>query len=130
MVLDFANEADEIQEAFEPYYERTLLSGGDRPEPALRAPDAAGRVPALHAETTWTASPRSTSTRKATQDRLYAVLAPVVERFTAAPEEEQERLPRPAHRLRAALRLPLAGAAPSPMPTWRSSTSSARLLRR
>ncbi len=31
MVLDFANEADEIKEAFEPYYETTLLSEATDP---------------------------------------------------------------------------------------------------
>src|SRR5206468_4479898 len=31
MVLDFANEADEIRAAFEPYYETTLLSEGTDP---------------------------------------------------------------------------------------------------
>ena len=36
MVLDFANESDEIKASFEPYYETTILSGGDRSQPALR----------------------------------------------------------------------------------------------
>ena len=31
MVLDFANEADEIQKAFQPYYEKTILSEGTDP---------------------------------------------------------------------------------------------------
>ena len=31
MVLDFANEAEEIQKAFQPYYERTLLTEGTDP---------------------------------------------------------------------------------------------------
>jgi type I restriction enzyme, R subunit len=31
MVLDFANEADEIRAAFEPYYETTLLSEATDP---------------------------------------------------------------------------------------------------
>ena len=48
MVLDFANEADEIKAAFEPYYETTLLSEATDPEPALRDPDPARRVPGLH----------------------------------------------------------------------------------
>ena len=34
-VLDFRNELEDIQAAFEPYYERTR-GGADRPEPALR----------------------------------------------------------------------------------------------
>ena len=35
MVLDFANEADAIKAAFEPYYEATLLSDANDREPAL-----------------------------------------------------------------------------------------------
>ena len=35
MVLDFANEAEEIRKAFEPYYETTLLSEETDPQPAL-----------------------------------------------------------------------------------------------
>ena len=31
MVLDFANDAEEIQKAFQPYYDRTLLSEGTDP---------------------------------------------------------------------------------------------------
>src|SRR5690606_963218 len=31
MVLDFANDADAIREAFEPYYEHTILSEGTDP---------------------------------------------------------------------------------------------------
>jgi type I restriction enzyme, R subunit len=43
MVLDFANEAEEIQKAFQPYYERTLLEGSHRSESAVRPSDQAGR---------------------------------------------------------------------------------------
>ena len=89
MVLDFANEADEIRAAFEPYYETTLLSEATDPNllyeiqrrllefPVYTAPDVDGFAKVYF-------------DAKATQDRLYAVLAPVVERFQALGEEEQQ----------------------------------------
>jgi len=89
MVLDFANEADEIRAAFEPYYETTLLSEATDPNlpyeiqrrllefPVYTAPEVDGFAKVYF-------------DAKATQDRLYAVLAPVVERFQALGEEEQQ----------------------------------------
>ncbi|HLQ00960.1 MAG TPA: RNA-binding domain-containing protein [Burkholderiales bacterium] len=89
MVLDFANEADEIRAAFEPYYETTLLSEATDPNllyeiqrrllefPVYTAPDVDGFAKVYF-------------DAKATQDRLYAVLAPVVERFQALGEEEKQ----------------------------------------
>ena len=47
MVLDFANEAEEIEKAFAPYYEKTLLSEGHRPESLVRSPDKTGGLPLL-----------------------------------------------------------------------------------
>ena len=110
MVLDFANEADDDQGRLRALLRDDAALGGHRPEPALRDPDAARRPSRSTPRPTSRPSPRSTSTPRRTQDRLYAVLLPLVERFEALGVDEQARLPRPAHRLRAPLRLPRPGA--------------------
>lgn len=51
MVIDFENEADAIKDAFEPYYETTLLYiafGSDRSEFAVRDPDGARRLSGIY----------------------------------------------------------------------------------
>lgn len=88
IVLDFANQAQHIQDAFKPYYEATILSEGadhnllyDR-ERALAdchfySPDEVDEfVAALYSKRT-------------TQQGLRALLKPVAERVQAATEEEQ-----------------------------------------
>jgi type I restriction enzyme R subunit len=89
MVLDFANEADEIKAAFEPYYETTLLSEATDPNllyefqtrltafPVYTAADVDGFAKVYF-------------DAKAAQDRLYAILAPVVERFQSLQGAEQQ----------------------------------------
>ena len=90
MVLDFANEAEEIRKAFEPYYETTLLSEATDPNLLYEVQDrlldfgvfAAGDVEAF--------APVYFDSR-ATQDKLYAALEPPRQRFGAlAPDEGQD----------------------------------------
>ncbi|HEX9639707.1 MAG TPA: type I restriction endonuclease, partial [Candidatus Krumholzibacteria bacterium] len=88
MVLDFANESDEIKAAFEPYYETTLLSEATDPNLLYEIQTRLGAFP-VYTEADVEAFAKVYFDPKATQDRLYAVLAPVVERFGALPEEEQ-----------------------------------------
>ena len=89
IVLDFANEADAIRKAFEPYYEATLLSEGTNPNllydiqhklqdsyPIFTADEVAAFAELYFREGT-------------SQDQIYAALAPQVERFHELPEEEQ-----------------------------------------
>ena len=109
MVLDFANEADEIKAAFEPYYETTLLSEATDPNLLYEIQTRLAAFP-VYTEADVNGFAKVYFDPKATQDQLYAVLAPVVERFQRALGGGAARLPRPAHRLRAALRLPRAGA--------------------
>ncbi len=88
MVLDFANEADEIKKAFEPYYETTLLSEETDPnllyEVQRRLLDfgvfAANDVEAFA---------RVYFNPKATQDRLYAALEPARQRFVDLDRDER-----------------------------------------
>ena len=88
MVLDFANEAEEIQKAFAPYYEKTLLSEGTDPNLLydlqtklagyhLYSEDDVNRFATIYFDP------------KGTQDKLYAVLAPVVDRYQEALDEEK-----------------------------------------
>jgi type I site-specific restriction-modification system R (restriction) subunit len=88
MVLDFANEADEIKAAFEPYYETTLLSEATDPNLLYEIQTRLATFPVYGAGDV-EAFAKVYFDAKATQDRLYAALAPGVERFGALSEEEQ-----------------------------------------
>ena len=109
MVLDFANEADEIKAAFEPYYETTLLSEATDPNLLYEIQTRLAAFPGLH---------------RGRRGRLRQGLlrpegdaGPALRRARAgrralpgALARGAARLPRPAHRLRAALRVPRPGA--------------------
>lgn len=88
VVIDFANGADEIKAAFEPYYETTLLSEATDPNLLYEIQGRLAGFP-VFTESDVTAFAKVYFDRKATQDRLYAALAPVVERFLALPEAER-----------------------------------------
>ena len=80
MVLDFANEAEEIQKAFEPYYETTLLSEETDPNLLYEVQER------LLAFGVFTTDDVETFARvyfgpKATQDQLYTALEPSRQRF-------------------------------------------------
>ena len=89
MVLDFANEADHIKAAFEPYYETTLLSEATDPnllyevqtrleEFPVYTPDDVERFAQVYFD------------ESATQDMLYAELNSVVARFKELSEDERQ----------------------------------------
>ena len=90
MVLDFANEAEEIRKAFEPYYETTLLS--EETDPNLLY-EVQGRLLDFGV---FLAGDVETFARlyfdpKTTQDRLYAALEPARQRFVELdPDEGQD----------------------------------------
>ena len=89
MVIDFANEADQIREAFEPYYETTLLSEATDPNLLYEIQTRLGAFPVytpadIHNFATLYFNSATI------QDRLYAALAPVVMRFQALSRGEQE----------------------------------------
>ena len=90
-VLDFANDAETIRKAFEPYYETTLLS--EQTDPNLLY-EVQGRLADFHVytETDVDAFAKIFFDRKATQDQLHAVLAPVVERADELDETERAEL--------------------------------------
>ncbi len=88
LVLDFANESDEIKAAFEPYYETTLLSEATDPNLLYEIQTRLGAFP-VYGEADVHAFAKVYFDPRAAQDRLYAVLAPVVERFGELSDEEQ-----------------------------------------
>lgn len=85
-VFDFANDADEIQKAFEPYYDRTILSEGTDPNLLY---DLQTRLESFHFYTTddLNAFARVFFDPKATQDKLHAALVPAVDRYKEADAE-------------------------------------------
>ena len=89
MVLDFANEADDIKAAFEPYYETTLLSEATDPNLLYEIQTRLEAFP-IHAQSDVDRFAKIFFDPKVKQDRLYAVLAPVVQRFVELPEDERQ----------------------------------------
>jgi type I restriction enzyme R subunit len=89
-VLDFANEADEIRSAFEPYYETTILSAATDPNLLYEVQARLAAFP-VYAEADLAAFAKVYFDPRATQDRLYATLAPAVERFRElSPDDRAE----------------------------------------
>ncbi len=88
MVLDFANSAEEIQEAFKPYYEKTLLTEGTDPNLLY---DRQNQLLDFHlyTDTDVNSFARLYYDDKASQDKLYAALDSIVERYKEITEEEK-----------------------------------------
>ena len=91
MVLDFVNDADDIQEAFEPYYERTLLTEATDPNKLY---DVQRRLTEhgvfSHADVdAIVVMALKVRAKQAPMDQLYAVMAPVEQRFWALEEGAQ-----------------------------------------
>src|SRR5258706_12954407 len=90
IVLDFANESDESKAAFEPYYETSLLSEATDPNLLYEIQTRLGSFP-VYSEADVEVFAKVYFDPKATQDRLYAVLAPLVVHFkTLSPEEQHD----------------------------------------
>lgn len=88
MVLDFANEADEIKAAFEPYFEATLLSEATDPNLLYDTQSRLLGFP-VYTQADVDGFAKLYFNPKVAQDQLYAALAPVVQRFRELPRDEQ-----------------------------------------
>ena len=89
MVLDFANESDEIKAAFEPYYETTILSEATDPNLLYEKQRRLEEFPVFtEAEVEDYAAIYFGAA--STQDRLYAALASAAERFKELHEDERQ----------------------------------------
>jgi len=88
VVLDFANDAEAIKEAFEPYFDRILLSEATDPNLLY---DLQTRLANFQFYTPAEIDrfAQIYFNPKATQDKLHAALTPAVDRFKAASREEQ-----------------------------------------
>ena len=89
MVLDFANDADDIKAAFEPYYETTLLSEATDPNLLYEIQSRLEAFP-VYAQSDVDGFARVFFDSKVKQDRLYAVLDPIVRRFGDLQEDERQ----------------------------------------
>ena len=89
MVLDFANESDDIQAAFQPYYETTVLSEATDPN-LLYEIQTRLKTFAVFADEDVESFARVFFADGTTLDQLYATLAPVVARFSDLPEGERQ----------------------------------------
>ena len=90
VVLDFVNQADEIQKAFEPYYETTLLS--EETDPNLPY-EVQGRLLGfgVFVDADVEGFAKVYFNPQSTQDRLYAALDPAIQRFhDLVPEKGRE----------------------------------------
>jgi len=88
-VLDFANEADDIRFAFEPYYETTILSEATDPNLLYEIQYRLAAFP-VYFDADVDGFARVFFGKTSAQDQLYAALAPTVERFRGLSEEEQQ----------------------------------------
>ena len=88
MVLDFANEADAIKAAFEPYFETTLLSEATAPNLLYDSRTRLEEFPVYDPDDIERFA-KAYFSAAVTQDRLYALLHPVVQRFEELPEDER-----------------------------------------
>lgn len=89
MVLDFANEADEIEKAFQPYYETTLLTEATDPNKLYDLKRIVEEfLIFLKEDVENFAKVYFSST--GTQEKARAILDPVIERYKEREQEEQE----------------------------------------
>src|SRR3989442_1820367 len=88
MVLDFANEADTIKAAFEPYFETTLLAEATDPNLLYEIQTRLAAFP-VYTQADVERFAKLYFDSKATQDQLYSMLAPIVERFRRISEAEK-----------------------------------------
>jgi type I restriction enzyme R subunit len=88
MVLDFANQAEEIKKAFEDYYETTLLSESTDPNLIYEIQGRLAAFP-VYTEADVRRFAKVYFDANAKQDQIYVALAPVVARFQEVSEAEQ-----------------------------------------
>ena len=98
LILDFANDADDIQHSFEPYYEETILSEGTDPNKLY---DLQNKLESFHVYTHDDIEDfaKLYFDPKVRQDELNPILNKVVEIFKKLPEEDQEEFKRHFKRL-------------------------------
>ena len=89
MVLDFANEADAVQTAFQPYYETTILSEATDPNLLYEVQTRLKTYPVFTDEDV-DAFAGVFFGAGSTQAQLYAALAPSIQRFSELQGDERQ----------------------------------------
>ena len=89
MVIDFANESDDIQAAFQPYYETTILSEETDPNLLYEVQTRLKTYP-VFADEDVNVYAELFFGSGTTQAQLYAALAPSVQRFSELQEDERQ----------------------------------------
>ena len=89
LVLDFANSAEEIQEAFQPYYECTLLSEPTDPNKLYDLKRSIEDYQLFSREEV-DAFARVYFSKSGKQEKLHAVLDPIIERYKSRLPEERK----------------------------------------
>jgi type I restriction enzyme, R subunit len=90
LVVDFANDADAIQKAFEPYYEATLLSEATDPNLVYEIESRLSEFP-IYSPADINAFAQVFFNPKGTQDEIYKVLLPLLDRFEALSLDERHQ---------------------------------------
>ena len=88
LVLDFANEAEDIQKAFTPYYDRLLLAQASDPNLLYDLQTKLAEFQ-FYTEADVNRFAQVYFNPKGAQDKLYAALAPVVDRYKEAGEDDR-----------------------------------------
>ena len=89
MVIDFANEANDIQAAFQPYYETTILSEATDPNLLYEVQTRLKTYPVFTDEDV-DAFAEVFFKDGSTQAQLYAALAPSLQRFSELQDDERQ----------------------------------------
>ena len=89
MVIDFANESDDIRDAFQPYYETTILSETTDPNLLYEVQTRLKTYPVFTDEDV-DAFARVFFGAGSTQAQLYAALNPSVQRFSELQDDERQ----------------------------------------
>ena len=89
MVIDFANESDDIQAAFQPYYETTILSEATDPNLLYEVQTRLKTYPVFTDENV-DAFAGVFFQPGSTQDQLYAALSPSIQRFSELQDDERQ----------------------------------------
>ena len=91
-ILDFVNDAEDIQEAFQPFYEATILTEGTDPDVVYdmrKTLDDFGVYDKTDVETVSDVYYRA-SGGKTDMGKLAGLLKPVIDRFLAIPKKEEQ----------------------------------------
>ncbi|MEI7557213.1 DEAD/DEAH box helicase family protein [Candidatus Chlorohelix sp.] len=88
MVLDFANETKTIQDSFQPYYERTILSEGTDPNLLYDYQTNLSKFH-LYSDEEVDQFAAIFYDAKATQDKLHNFLTPIIDRYKELEEQKQ-----------------------------------------